>query len=228
MTLAAVPLGVSTAIYLQEYAPKGSRWIHLVRLAIQNLAGVPAIVFGLFGFGFFIQFVGRGLDTFFFGGDSLFRPAGHSVGGAHPGAFNIAHRGGLNGRGPPRGSPKPPGSGLFARRHPLADGSLCAVAPSRGRNFNRDHPGRQPRGRGSGAHSVHRRRLFSALSAHTAEPSIHGIGLPRLCDGHPIAGRGRHHADPLRHGVRAFGVNVRLNFTAIIIRSKIRRRLRGR
>jgi phosphate transport system permease protein len=69
MTLAAVPLGVSTAIYLQEYAPKGSRWIHLVRLAIQNLAGVPAIVFGLFGLGFFIQFVGRGLDTFFFGGE---------------------------------------------------------------------------------------------------------------------------------------------------------------
>jgi phosphate transport system permease protein len=69
MTVAAVPLGVSTAIYLQEYAPKGSRWIHLVRLAIQNLAGVPAIVFGLFGLGFFIQFVGRGLDTFFFGGE---------------------------------------------------------------------------------------------------------------------------------------------------------------
>jgi phosphate transport system permease protein len=68
MTLAAVPLGVSTAIYLQEYAPKGSRWIQVVRLAIQNLAGVPAIVFGLFGLGFFIQFVGRGLDTFFFRG----------------------------------------------------------------------------------------------------------------------------------------------------------------
>jgi phosphate transport system permease protein len=72
MTVAAVPLGVATAIYLQEYAPKGSRWIHLVRLAIQNLAGVPAIVFGLFGLGFFIQFVGRGLDTFFFDGTLYF------------------------------------------------------------------------------------------------------------------------------------------------------------
>lgn len=72
MTLAAVPLGVSTAIYLQEYAPKGSRWVHVVRLAIQNLAGVPAIVFGLFGLGFFIQFVGRGLDTFFFHGTLYF------------------------------------------------------------------------------------------------------------------------------------------------------------
>lgn len=66
MTLAVVPLGVSTAIYLQEYAPKKSRWVPLVRMAIQNLAGVPAIVFGLFGLGFFINFIGRGLDAFFF------------------------------------------------------------------------------------------------------------------------------------------------------------------
>lgn len=72
MTMAAVPLGVSTAIYLQEYAPKRSRWVHLVRMAIQNLAGVPAIVFGLFGLGFFIQFVGQGLDAFFFHGTLYF------------------------------------------------------------------------------------------------------------------------------------------------------------
>ena len=66
MTVAVVPLGVSTAIYLQEYAPPRSRWVHVVRMAIQNLAGVPAIVFGLFGLGFFIEFVGKGLDKFFF------------------------------------------------------------------------------------------------------------------------------------------------------------------
>ena len=41
----------------------------MVRLAIQNLAGVPAIVFGLFGLGFFIEFVGRGIDKAFYGGD---------------------------------------------------------------------------------------------------------------------------------------------------------------
>jgi phosphate transport system permease protein len=69
MTIAVVPLGVCTAIYLQEYAPAGSRWVHLVRMAIQNLAGVPAIVFGLFGLGFFIEFVGRGIDQFFFHGE---------------------------------------------------------------------------------------------------------------------------------------------------------------
>jgi phosphate transport system permease protein len=62
MTVAVMPVGVATAIYLHEYAPKGGRLAEAVRIAVQNLAGVPSIVFGLFGLGFFIQFVGRGLD----------------------------------------------------------------------------------------------------------------------------------------------------------------------
>jgi len=68
MTIAVIPLGVATAIYMHEYAPKRSFLVHVVRLAIQNLAGVPAIVFGLFGVGFFIEFVGRGIDRGLFGG----------------------------------------------------------------------------------------------------------------------------------------------------------------
>jgi phosphate transport system permease protein len=62
MTVAVMPVGVLTAIYLHEYAPPGSRLAALVRIAVTNLAGVPSIVFGLFGLGFFVQFVGRGLD----------------------------------------------------------------------------------------------------------------------------------------------------------------------
>jgi phosphate transport system permease protein len=69
MTVAVMPVGVVTAVYLHEYAPPGSRLAGLVRGAVQNLAGVPSIVFGLFGLGFFIQFVGRGLDR-------LLTPAG--------------------------------------------------------------------------------------------------------------------------------------------------------
>jgi phosphate transport system permease protein len=65
MTLAVMPVGVMTAIYLHEYAPPGSRLAGLVRIAVTNLAGVPSIVFGLFGLGFFIQFVGRRLDGAF-------------------------------------------------------------------------------------------------------------------------------------------------------------------
>lgn len=72
MTLAVIPLGVMTAIYLHEYAPKGSALVRWVRLAIQNLAGVPAIVFGLFGLGFFIEFVGHGIDRWFFHGQLAF------------------------------------------------------------------------------------------------------------------------------------------------------------
>jgi phosphate transport system permease protein len=53
----ALLLGVSAAIYLNEYARQG-RFITAIRLAILNLAGVPSIVFGLFGFGLFVIFLG--------------------------------------------------------------------------------------------------------------------------------------------------------------------------
>ncbi len=72
MTIAVVPVGVATALYLHEYAPSQSRATRLVRVAISNLAGVPSIVFGLFGLGFFVQFVGANIDRFFFGGQKVY------------------------------------------------------------------------------------------------------------------------------------------------------------
>ncbi len=68
MTIAVIPLGVATAVYLRYYAKSDSWFSRAVRVAVNNLAGVPAIVFGLFGLGFFIQFVGQGIDNTFFGG----------------------------------------------------------------------------------------------------------------------------------------------------------------
>lgn len=65
MTVAVMPVGVATAVYLHEYAPPRSRLAAAVRVAVTNLAGVPSIVFGLFGLGFFVQFVGGGLDRVF-------------------------------------------------------------------------------------------------------------------------------------------------------------------
>jgi phosphate transport system permease protein len=62
MTLFVIPMGVITAIYLTEYARPGSLATRIIRGAINNLAGVPSIVFGLFGLGFFIAFLGAGLD----------------------------------------------------------------------------------------------------------------------------------------------------------------------
>src|SRR5687767_9734259 len=66
MTVAVVPLGVATAVYLTEYASPGSLLTRAVRIAVNNLAGVPSIVFGLFGLGFFVQFVGMGIDRTLF------------------------------------------------------------------------------------------------------------------------------------------------------------------
>jgi phosphate transport system permease protein len=68
MTLFVVPLGVAVAIYFSEYADRDSALYRWARQAVNNLAGVPSIVFGLFGLGFFVQFVGRGIDKAFYGG----------------------------------------------------------------------------------------------------------------------------------------------------------------
>ena len=65
MTLLVVPFGVLGALYLREYARQG-RLVSVVRIAVNNLASVPSIVFGVFGLGFFCYFVGAGVDELFF------------------------------------------------------------------------------------------------------------------------------------------------------------------
>lgn len=52
----AVPLGIAAAIYIAEYAPN-NRWTRLIRIAIINLAGIPSVVYGLFGLGLFVVFM---------------------------------------------------------------------------------------------------------------------------------------------------------------------------
>lgn len=63
MTVMVLPVGVITAIYLTEYAHATSIFTRIIRGAVNNLAGVPSIVFGLFGMGFFIHFIGSQLDA---------------------------------------------------------------------------------------------------------------------------------------------------------------------
>jgi phosphate transport system permease protein len=65
MSLAGVPIGTITAIYLSEYARRSSAFTKMIRFAVNTLAGVPSIVFGLFGLGFFIQFLGGSIDRLF-------------------------------------------------------------------------------------------------------------------------------------------------------------------
>jgi len=71
MSLAGVPAGAITALYLTEYASQRSRISRAIRFAVNTLAGVPSIVFGLFGLGFFVQFVGTGMDRMFTDGVTL-------------------------------------------------------------------------------------------------------------------------------------------------------------
>jgi phosphate transport system permease protein len=65
MSIMVTPLGVLAAFYLREYARQGP-FVSAVRIAVNNLAGVPSIVFGVFGVGFFIYFVGGTIDRLFY------------------------------------------------------------------------------------------------------------------------------------------------------------------
>jgi len=65
MSVVVVPFGVLAAVYLREYAKQGLL-TRMIRIAVNNLAGVPSIVFGVFGLGFFVYAVGGSIDQLFF------------------------------------------------------------------------------------------------------------------------------------------------------------------
>lgn len=65
MSVLVTPFGVIAAVYLREYARQGPL-VRLIRIAVNNLAGVPSIVYGVFGLGFFVYFLGGSLDALFF------------------------------------------------------------------------------------------------------------------------------------------------------------------
>jgi phosphate transport system permease protein len=65
MAVIVTPFGVLAAVYLREYARQGPV-TRLIRIAVNNLAGVPAIVYGVFGLGFFVYVLGGSLDRLFF------------------------------------------------------------------------------------------------------------------------------------------------------------------
>ncbi len=65
MSIIVTPFGVIAAVYLREYAKQGFT-TQLIRIAVNNLAGVPSIVYGVFGLGFFVYILGGNIDTLFF------------------------------------------------------------------------------------------------------------------------------------------------------------------
>ncbi len=65
MSIIVTPFGVVAAVYLREYAKQG--WMtKTIRIAVNNLAGVPSIVYGVFGLGFFVYFLGGSIDELFY------------------------------------------------------------------------------------------------------------------------------------------------------------------
>ena len=65
MSVMVTPFGVVAAVYLREYAQQGAI-IRVIRIAVNNLAGVPSIVYGVFGLGFFVYFLGGSIDALFY------------------------------------------------------------------------------------------------------------------------------------------------------------------
>ncbi|TXY07755.1 phosphate ABC transporter permease PstA [Vibrio mimicus] len=65
MSIIVMPLGVVAAIYLHEYAKEGA-FTRMIRVAVINLAGVPSIVYGVFGLGFFVYTIGASVDNLFY------------------------------------------------------------------------------------------------------------------------------------------------------------------
>ena len=87
MSIAVVPFGVLAAVYLREYAKQGLL-VRLVRIAVNNLAGVPSIVFGVFGLGFFVYSIGGTIDQLFYP-EALPTPT-YGTGGILWGALTLA------------------------------------------------------------------------------------------------------------------------------------------
>lgn len=65
MSVIVTPFGVMAAVYMREYAKQGPL-IRIIRISVNNLAGVPSIVYGVFGLGFFVYFLGGNIDQLFF------------------------------------------------------------------------------------------------------------------------------------------------------------------
>jgi phosphate transport system permease protein len=65
MSVMVTPLGIMAAVYMREYAKQGPL-IRTIRISVNNLAGVPSIVYGVFGLGFFVYFLGGNIDALFF------------------------------------------------------------------------------------------------------------------------------------------------------------------
>ena len=204
MSILVTPLGVLAAFYLREYAKQGT-FVSAVRIAVNNLAGVPSIVFGVFGVGFFIYFVGGTIDRLFYA-EALPTPT-YGTGGILWASLTlalltvpvviVATEEGLAAvpRGIREASLALSATKLETTLQGRAAGGV-AVDP------HRAHPGHGAGGRRGGAPHDHGGGQARARPAHRRvlavpppRPQVHAPGLPHLRRGLPVAQRGRGPAD---------------------------------
>ncbi len=158
MSILVTPLGVLAAFYLREYARQGA-FVSTVRIAVNNLAGVPSIVFGVFGVGFFIYFMGGTIDQFFFA-EALPTPT-FGTGGILWASLTlavltipvviVATEEGLA-----ADSPRDARGLAGAGRHQAGDDPARGAARGHAVDSDRPHPGHGPRRRRGGAADAHR------------------------------------------------------------------------
>jgi hypothetical protein len=195
MTIAVIPLGVATAIYMHEYASKRSRVVHLVRLAIQNLAGVRA-----------------GNRPGALWRKSRIWTARNHLGFPDAGSFDNAHGSSGNRGGSACDSSELQRGCLFVGCDALAnDPAGGASAGSRGNSYG-GHPGRQPRIRRGRPGYVYGSGLFFAGVAEELERSVHGTWISRLCDDDAVTGCGGDQAYTVCDGSCSAFVNIHAEF----------------
>ena len=196
-----------------------------IRIAVANLAGVPSIVFGLFGLGFFVQFVGAGIDKALLPRREGLRPAGADLGGADHGGADAAgghrrHRGGAA-----RRAARAARGVAGARRDEVPDRLQRRRAAGERRHPDRHDPGGEPRRRRGGARSCSPARPTScrscpsSLSSQFMSPSYHVYVLstqsPDVDATKPIL-----YATVLV----LLALTFTLNIAAVVVRARMRRR----
>lgn len=190
--LIAFPLGVASAVYLNEY---GSRkpWTRYLRLGISNLAGVPSVVFGLFGLAFFVTFLGMGVSLL----AGMLTLAVLTL----PVIINTTEEALRQVPDAWREASLALGA---TRSQTIARVVLPAAVPG---HADRSHSGTGPRRWGNGGHHVHGSRLLYASHAGFDIQFGDGSAVSHVCSGHGGNGNRKNTTVAVRNrsGVACFG-----------------------
>ncbi len=234
MSIIAVPFGVLAALYLREYARQGVL-VRTVRIAVNNLAGVPSIVFGVFGLGFFVYVIGGTIDQLFYPAqlpDADVRHRRHPVGGADARPADGTRRHRRVRGGARRGATIGPGSIARDGCDEVPDDHACGAASGGPGRVDRPDSGDGARlWRGCAADDYRRRQTGARLSRSTSSSPYMHLERKFMHLGFHIFDVGFQSpnveaAKPMVYATTLLLllVVVLLNVTAIIVRNRLRRK----